>query len=68
VSKKMIDVSGTFLGKAEVIEEVICLSALIAGRILPMGSTIEDASDFYEKTQCFNCPIEQYCLACFINL
>lgn len=67
MAKKLIDVSGTFLDKADAIEEIICLSVLVAGRILPMGSTIKDASDYYETTQCFACPLEQYCLACFIN-
>lgn len=67
MAKKVVSVEGTFLNTADCIEEIICLSVLVAGRILPMGSTIKDASEFYEKTECFACPLEQYCLACFIN-
>lgn len=56
--------------KAESIEEVLCLSTLIATETLPPSSTVKDSIDFFErvaKEDCSLCPFANICLACIIN-
>jgi hypothetical protein len=51
------------------IENILCLSALIAiGRLNP-NSTLQDAEDYYNTLMpgCSNCSLESVCLACIIN-
>lgn len=56
--------------KAESIEDILCLSTLIANGELSTKATLEDSAEFYEnetKSNCGNCPFNLTCLACLIN-
>ena len=56
--------------KAESIEDILCLSTLIANGELSAKSTLEDSAEFYKNevgSYCGNCPFNSTCLACIIN-
>jgi hypothetical protein len=62
------------LKDARVIEDIMCLSVLIAKEVLPHDSTIYDAIGYFLKindgaknADCSNCPFNNICLACIIN-
>ncbi len=54
---------------ASTIEEVICLSNLIATKTIPSYSTIEDMRKYFEEihTDCDGCLLKDRCVACMIN-
>ncbi len=56
--------------KAESIEDILCLSTLIAnGELLP-NATLDQSREFFVnevKEDCSNCPFMLTCLACIIN-
>jgi hypothetical protein len=53
---------------AKSIEEVICLSSLIAAKLIPDNSTMETIDIWLEKHEdCNNCPLIKICLAERIN-
>lgn len=55
---------------ANSIEEILCLSTLVANGELPPNATIGDSINFYEKEtgeDCDKCPFCATCLACIIN-
>lgn len=65
--KESIEVNHVF-DKAESIEEILCLSVLIATGELPYDSNLYDANEYYKKIgNCDVCPYYQKCLACIIN-
>jgi hypothetical protein len=66
--EKLIDITYSRLKNAEKIEDIICLSVLIATNKLPYNATIEDAEEYYINIRdCNNCMINNTCLACIIN-
>lgn len=67
--KKLI-VSHPKIEKAESIEDVLCLSTLIANGELSAKATLEDSAEFYKNetgSDCGKCPFNPTCLACIIN-
>lgn len=55
---------------AECIEDVLCLSTLIANGELPPDGTLVESQNFFKeeaKEDCGNCPFMLSCLACIIN-
>jgi len=53
---------------AEEIEDILCLSVLIATGKLPHNSTLYDADKYYKNlVNCGVCPCYDKCLACIIN-
>ena len=55
---------------AESIEDILCLSTLIANGELPPNAELNDSRDFFVnevKEDCQNCPFKLTCLACIIN-
>ena len=60
------------LSEAKSIEEILCLSTLITGGILPVDSSIKDSKDYFDLLplpggDCSACSLNQKCLACLIN-
>lgn len=56
--------------KAESIEDILCLSTLIANGKLSAKAILEDSADFYKNetgSDCGKCPFISTCLACIIN-
>ena len=56
--------------KAESIEDVLCLSTLIANGELPPNGTLSESRHYFKtevKEDCGNCPYMLTCLACIIN-
>ena len=49
------------------LEEVLCLSTLIAVKYLKWNATLEDSKEFQQVTTCENCAFDTVCLACIIN-
>jgi len=52
------------------IEDILCLSTLIASGELPPDATLDDSAEFFEneiREDCGNCPFMLVCLACIIN-
>lgn len=63
-----IDYNRAGIKNAKNLEEILCLSSLIVGNILPVESTLEDANTYYNNIkECDNCPLVLVCLACIIN-
>jgi hypothetical protein len=69
-----IDINYRQLTNARVIEDIMCLTVLIAREILPYDATIYDAIGYFNKINegvknpdCSNCPFNDICLACIIN-
>lgn len=55
---------------AESIEDILCLSTLIASGELPPNAELNDSRNFFVnevKEDCDNCPFNLTCLACIIN-
>ena len=68
LSQKLADQICELLANS--IEEILCLSTLIANGELAPNATITDSSNFYEKEtgeDCDKCPFCATCLACIIN-
>ena len=65
-----IETTGRLTG-AKSIEEILCLSTLIIGGILPVDSSVKDSQDYFDLLSwpgdCSACPLNQKCLACLIN-
>lgn len=60
------------LAEEKTIEEILCLSTLIVGGILPVDSSVKDSQDYFDLLplpggDCSACPLNQKCLACLIN-
>jgi hypothetical protein len=55
------------IGQANTIEEILCLSTLVAVKYLKWNATIEDSKVFQKTTTCGNCAFNNICLACIIN-
>lgn len=52
------------------LEDILCLSTLIAKQYLLPSATISDSIDYYKNnvnTDCGACPFVDTCLACIIN-
>jgi hypothetical protein len=65
---KPIDVNYPQLKDASTIEEVLCLSALIAADRISDSATIQEARNYFDSIgTCDSCPITERCLACKIN-
>jgi hypothetical protein len=55
---------------ATTLEDVLCLSTMIANKNPLHAENVNDARDEYLRTfngDCQQCPYHQDCLACFIN-
>lgn len=65
----MVSVDYRQIRNAGDIEDVLCLSTLITGELLPYDATLENSRDYYNKLSggCFDCPLVDRCLACIIN-
>jgi hypothetical protein len=59
---------GQMYGASE-IEDIICLSSLIAAGNLPPDADMQDVERYFNKIfqECSNCPLFKKCLACKIN-
>ena len=58
------------LNHAKSLEDILCLSVLIASERLLPDATISDSGDYYNNTvntDCGACPFVDTCLACIIN-
>jgi len=65
---KIVDTDFPQLKDTTKIEEILCLSVLIADDRLHFSATVKDARDFYARVgNCGNCPVTLRCLACIIN-
>ena len=71
---RTIPYNGTFysekIGGTDTIEEILCLSTLIALGVLDKNSKLTDAKRYYENTineDCGACCYIDSCLACIIN-
>jgi hypothetical protein len=65
---KTIDTDFRQLKNADTIEEILCLSVLIATNRLKHSATAEDARDYFDSIGvCDACPVYTRCLACIIN-
>lgn len=67
---KMLFTSYPKIEKAECIEDVLCLSTLIANGELSPNGTLSDSQTYFKdevKEDCGNCPFMLTCLACIIN-
>lgn len=56
--------------EAGCIEDILCLSTLIANGELSPNETLVDSQSFFKnevKEDCSNCPFKLTCLACIIN-
>ena len=65
-----IEITHTAIKGATEIEEVICLSVMIATGKLSTDSTIKDSARVYDgeyDSECGYCPAIKICLACIIN-
>lgn len=67
---KTLPVPHPRIEKAGSIEDILCLSTLIAnGELLP-NATLDQSQEFFEnevEEDCGNCPFMLTCLACIIN-
>ena len=59
---------------ARQIEDLMCLTVLIAKEALPVDSTVQDSINYFAKINegekypnCNPCPFKDVCLACIIN-
>lgn len=55
---------------AGTLEDVLCLSTIIANRNTLQVENVDDAREEYLRTfdgDCQECPYHENCLACFIN-
>lgn len=55
---------------AGTLEDVLCLSTMIANKNPLKAENVDDARDEYLRTfngDCNECPYHENCLACFIN-
>jgi hypothetical protein len=60
----------TKIEKAETLEDILCLSVLIANGTLPNDANLYDSRNYYKSTvkeNCGDCPFCENCLACIIN-
>lgn len=67
---KMLFASYPKIEGAECMEDILCLSTLIAnGELPPNGNLVESQRYFKNevKEDCDNCPFMLTCLACIIN-
>jgi hypothetical protein len=57
------------LEKAENLEDILCLSVLIANGTLPDNANLYDSLEHYKNVMedCGSCPFCASCLACIIN-
>ena len=66
----VIDTHYRQLKDALIIEDILCLSVLIAKEILFPSATVREAANYFHnamKGDCKNCPFNNVCLACIIN-
>lgn len=53
---------------ADMLEEILCLTTLVAVGELPVEARVVDAKEYYRKIEdCENCPFNTKCVACEIN-
>lgn len=67
---KTLSITHPRIENAESIEEILCLSTLIANGELPPVAGIHESRNFFVeevKEDCGNCPFMLTCLACIIN-
>lgn len=67
---KTLPVPHPRIEKAESIEDILCLSTLIASGELPPSATLDQSKEFYVNEtgeNCNKCPFKLTCLACIIN-
>jgi hypothetical protein len=57
------------INHADSLEDILCLSSLIASGKLNPNSTFQDSNKYYESLEygCSNCSLNDVCLACIIN-
>jgi hypothetical protein len=66
--RKVIDTDYNQLKDTSIVEDILCLSALIATDRIDDSATVIDARNFYDSIgTCDLCPIAPRCLACIIN-
>jgi len=67
---KTLSITHPRIEKAESIEDILCLSTLIAnGELLP-NANLDQSKEFYVNEtgeNCNKCPFKLTCLACIIN-
>jgi hypothetical protein len=52
----------------KILEDILCLSALIASGTLPPEATWEDSAQYFEQIiDCDHCALAPKCLACIIS-
>lgn len=69
MEKKTVRTDYPRINEAESIEEILCLSVLVAKGILDDTNTTIESQAYYNglKHGCQSCPFCNICLACIIN-
>jgi hypothetical protein len=68
-TSKTLEITSPQIKKADSIEELLCLSTMIAVKAIPANSSVTDLKYFieYHRSDCNLCPFNTACLACAIN-
>lgn len=70
MADKMFSFKGyRVVNDAQSLEDVLCLSTLMAGKILLNSASLEESKHYYNTLLdgCNDCKLSQVCLACIIN-